>query len=269
MRLRRAKPVLRKTVRLPGRISRGATLDDRPGTALRLLVLAITPREWIGVDLGSGAFVRVQLSARSESESDEPQGGPAALRPQSFDIIALELAGRESPQDPARPEAVLQRGEPTLLGRPRRRRVRRYLRWISVHERAGAVVLGTRGPSLAYVDVDSSAPSVELLYLGRRNLALQRLDEEVRLKFSFAGIAQSLPVAGASLSDLAPSSPKASLGRQELIHLLGYKPEFVLVALGDVRAGHVPKMLFCVLPARAPRRQGLAEVLPAETEGSG
>jgi hypothetical protein len=107
----------RRSTRLPRHLTPGRRRLAPAGGALDLLLLARGPREWVGVDLASGAYVRF-----THPGADAPAGarpGRSALR--------LTL-GEPEPLDPARPEAVALNGEPELLPPPRRRSTRLCVR---------------------------------------------------------------------------------------------------------------------------------------------
>jgi len=140
-----------------------------PGDVLRCLLLARGP-EWVVVDVATGALVRSRASGwpvvatdsslvshqHLGADRDGSYSGP------ELDVVEIELADDDEPSDPARPEAVMVRRAPERVGIPRRRAVRRIL-----HELLPAdpkrPLLGSLGPSISYVDLDGSRPSVAVV----------------------------------------------------------------------------------------------------------
>ena len=221
---------------------------ERPGVPLNALVLARYRDQWIAVDLDSWAFVRAVI----DPAANEPTEEPSLFEPASFEVI-----GRLDPIDPARPEALWTQ-RPRRLGRtPSRRKVTRLLRTIAVHERQGAVLLGSRGPSLAYPEIDASAPSIELVALRKHSLQLADRDGETRLAIRFAGSAQRFVVGGTLLALLEGLRSARDL-EEALRGALGYQPAFALIGLGEITDGHVPKALLALLPAGVRRKRRLA-----------
>ena len=105
------------------------------GTSLTLLVLACHEEDTTGVDLASGALVRVRVDWPDEHGPD--------LAP--FDVVETHLADEPERDDLAQPEAVTATGLPRHLGTLHGRRVRHLL-----HQLAAPVedhVLGFPGAS--------------------------------------------------------------------------------------------------------------------------
>ncbi len=223
------------------RIQPGARADRAPGARLTCAVLSTGPEEWVGVDLASGAFLRARPGA---------VGAPALPGEWSpFDVVVLEIGEDTEPPDPARPEVVAVTGTPERTGRLRRRVARRLLRQLCAPEQQGRTVLGTRGPSIAYVDLDVSTPSLVVVETSPRLFGCYlRDDGNVACSFSWAGTTQSLPLLDgllrAAVLERSPRPPdSASIGTA-----VGGKPGFLLVGLTAVRAGHAPKAVLSVLP---------------------
>ena len=198
----------RTRVRISRRVRPGAVRADRPGERLRCLVLASRPTECLAVDLASAAFVRLcempDAEGRAPSASAPDVEGAAFASSRALDVLEVVIGPEPTPADPVRPERVVVDAPPVVLGRPRVRRARHLLDAIAQHERAGVAILGTRGPSIAYVDLDGSAPSLALLRVKPRQLALlPDADGSARLALSWAGARLQLPVADAHASAAA------------------------------------------------------------------
>ena len=185
-----------------------------------------------------------------------------------FDLVALTLAEDEEPPDPARPEAIVALGPPTLVGRARRRPARRLLRQLAAPERRGTSLLSTWGPSIAYIDLDGSAQSVVVIETSPRALELSvRPDGEVAAAISWSGITQSVLVAD-PVTRRAAFAAEHPLRRGELVETLGFRPSYLICGLAAVRQGHASKVVLAVLPRRVPRRW-LRRVRKLLRKGSG
>ena len=120
------------------------------GTALTLLVLACHEEDTTGVDLASGALVRVRV--------DWPEEHGPDLAP--FDVVETLLADEPERDDLAQPEAVTATGLPRHLGTLHGRKVRHLL-----HQLAAPVeehVLGFPGASAPYWEFKGFRPSLAL-----------------------------------------------------------------------------------------------------------
>lgn len=233
-------------IRAPRRIRAGAAADRRPGSTVTCAVLSTGPEEWAGVDLASGAFVRARPSRA---------GTPAVAGEWSiYDVARLEVGADDEPPDPARPESVVLATEPRRVGRLRRGAARRLLAQLAAPDRNRAPILGTRGPSTAYVDLDLSMPSIELVPTDARALrCFVRADGGPACAFSWSGITLTLPVLDARVR-AALDGGGAPLADAALATVCGGKPGYLLVALTAVRGGHAPKAVLSVVAKRPSRR---------------
>jgi len=231
----------RRRVRTLRRVRSGTPRHRRPGATLDCLVLACGPEEWAAVDLASGALVRARHAAPGEPP-------PLGEGWHPLDIARVVIADDGEPVDPARPEAITPAGPPSHLGHLRRRPGRRLLRRLASPERPGASLLGTHGPSIAYLDLDGSSPSLMLIAVSHRSLeAFATSAEHVQLAFSWSGTRHQLPVLDDRLRAAALVEAPRSLAGARLAAALGGKASLLLVGLGAVRAGHVPKVVLAAL----------------------
>jgi len=224
-----------------------------PGAELTCLVLSPGPEEWVGVDLASGTLLRSRPEGAPQLQRVRtPEGRPRLAA--RFDVVAVTLADDEEPEDPARPEAILALGPPTLLGRARRRPARRLLRQLASPPRQGASLLSTWGPSIAYLELDGANQSVVVIETSPRSLELSvRPDGEVVATISWSGTTQTVLVAD-PVARRAAFATEHPLRRGELVETLGFRPSYLLCGLAAVRHGHAAKVVLAVLPRRVPRR---------------
>ncbi len=224
-------------VRVTRRITPGRRRAGGSGARLTCAVLAATPDEWVGVDLATGALVR-----------SPAHGAGAFAGTQPLEVVELELGEDDSVADPARPEAVHLATTPTPRGVLGGRRARRLLSSLAAPERAGAPLLGTWGPSVAYVDLDGGAPSVLVVALGKRAIALRSdRDNSPQVVLAWGDHPQRMPLRDPRVATAARSA-SAELGGAALAAVLGFRPGYAVVALGAVERGHVPKAVLSLLP---------------------
>jgi hypothetical protein len=208
------------------------------GSELTCLLLGRRHDEWLACDLASGAWVRL---------ADPPQPAPEGLRP-GRSALRFRLAAPSVPLDPARPEAVRAEGPIALLAPPRRHRLRQVLRALAQPDRQGAVLLGSRGPSRAYLDLDPEMPSLALLRVAKDLELIAGDDQQVRAALHFGGVELVLPVADPAARRAALAAFPRPLRGAPLGAALGFKVGYALIGLDVVEAGHVRKVLFTLLP---------------------
>jgi len=234
------------------RIEPGARADRSPGARLTCAVLSASPEEWVGVDLATGAFVRTRHGSPAPATADEaagPVGNPDSSTSWApLDIAVVPVGEDLDPPDPARPEAVTLAGDLVPSGRLRRRAARRLLRRLAAPELSGGTVLGTRGPSIAYVDLEMHSPSVVVLSTAPRLLECHvRPDGAAACSFTWAGTTQALPLLDGRLRRAVLERPQRPLDIPEVAGAVGGRPAFLVVGLTAVRNGHVPKAVLAVL----------------------
>jgi hypothetical protein len=230
-----------KSVRLrpPRKIRPWDAIELRPGSVLSCAVLSTWP-EWVGVDLESGAFVRAPLIA----DGSAAVGGEWSV----FDVALVEVAAELELPDPARPEAITISGVPEHAGSMRRGAARRLLHRLAAPEQRWLPLLGTRGPSIAYVDLEVTTPSVVLVEVSPKQLScFVRERGDVVCSFSWAGTTQTLPLLDERVAQRCREAAPAPLEPAALAAALGGKPVYLLVGLAAVRAGHAPKAVLSVL----------------------
>ena len=248
----------RARVRPVRRVEPGASADRSPGARLSCAVLSASPEEWVGVDLATGAFVRTRhgafarrgagemLGPAADTGLDEGAAGRAPWAP--LDVAVVSVGEDLDPPDPARPEAVALAADIEPAGRVGRRAARRLLRHLAAPEQPGAAVLGTRGPSIAYVDLDARSPSVVLLASAPRHIECYlRPDGAPACSFTWSGTTQALPLLDSRLRSAVRDRSPRPLDDAHVAAAIGGRPAFLLVGLTAVRDGHVPKAVLAVL----------------------
>ncbi len=194
---------------------------------LELLVLAVEPDHCAGIDLASGALIRVWTT-----DPIDPAIGP-------YDVVSGSAAAGERWRlpDPTQPEAVVLVGAPTVTGRMGGRRAERYLR--KVLHPAGQPLLGFHGPAIPFWQRTGDHPSVALIEPeGGAMVVRQRSRLLCRLKWR--GHVLQLPCVDARAGRLLASTGRTWLetGRTDRL----------LLALTPPVAGHCHKVVAGVVP---------------------
>jgi hypothetical protein len=219
-------------------------------------VLTRTGDEWIGVDCASGAFVRAQGGIGGEyNEIADPVEGVqhavgrhGVVRDVRPAVVEFVIAPLSVPVDPSRPELVEPERRPEILFRPKQRALRRCLRALVTPEAKGGTVLGTRGPSIAFVDLDGTTPSVQLLRISRKRIEIGiGPDGEVVCELPWGGATLRVRVVDVALAAAAVASAPRPLRGSHLQGVLGFRPRYLLVGLGRVHGGHVQKVALAML----------------------
>ena len=254
-----------RNLRLPSPRHRrpGSARANEPGDVLRCLLLARGP-EWVAVDVASGAMLRSRASGwpvvpadSSLARAGAHRGAPASSRGgrthsrqphigPELDLVEIELAEDDEPTDPARPEAVMVRRAPELVGTPRRRAVRRILKDLLPTD-ARRPLLGSLGPSISYEDLDGSRPSVALVAPDRPPVFSWDATG-TWCQFSLGGRKHALPVVDERIVDADGRARGGRPATDSVEKAIGGAPRYLVVALGAPRRGQAPKLILGVLP---------------------
>jgi len=208
------------------------------GSQLRLLVLATGTDEWAAVDMGSGAFVRARW----------PEAETLGLS--AFDIVSAGRAADDGRwDDPVRPEAVVLDRPPTRVGSFGGRRARRYLRDLVLPDKAKRPLLGFRGPAAPYWTMTGTQPSMALIRPeAGPQVLLRQGDEAVMARFSWGGTVHLLEVEDARLVAAPATTGRSSLGGESLEAAVGFRTQYLVIAIGGPRTGHCYKAVIGALP---------------------
>lgn len=206
----------------------------RVGSEVRLVVLAPGIEECAALDRASGAFVWIELL------------GAEPHQLQRFDVVAAQLTLDDEIPDPARPEAV-RLGRPLeTVGRFRGRGARRFLNSLVLPP--GQPFLGFPGPSTRYWSITGTSPSLALIVPDRGPQLLRRRDGNLKARFLWGGVEHQLAVGDPQLVDAMLASGAARLSESQLESALGFRPEYLLIALTPPIDGHCYKTVAAALP---------------------
>ena len=201
-------------------------LQDSPGTTLELLVLAADERYCAGIDMASGALVRVWAAEKPESP----------LR--SYDTAKLTLSDKpDTVPDPSQPEALAAVGAAERTGHLRGRRVERMLRPLAhPHD---APLLGSHAPAVPFWERRRDHPSIALIEPQGR-ITLERHGSYLACRFGWRRTTMELPCIDRRLA--------AALDRGDRRMVGNGKDYRLVVALHPPIDGHCNKVVEVVLP---------------------
>ncbi len=203
----------------------------------RCMVLACGVEDTTGVDLATGAIVRLRIEWTEEHEAD--------LSP--FEVIDAEYADDLERDDLAQPEAVTVAGLPTVVGNLRGRRARRVVRHLVAPDEPH--LLGFPGPSAPYWEFHGMRPSVALVVPHRGPLLFRRrADGTVWARFSAARSDNWLPVEDRRAMAALWASRRDRLSGKGLSTAMGFRPHFIVVSISRPRDGHCYKTVAAILP---------------------
>ena len=214
-----------------------ARIEVAGGTSLTLLVLASHVEDTTGVDLASGALVRVRVTWPEDHGPD--------LAP--FDVVEAQLADEPERDDLAQPEAVTAEGLPRHLGTLHGRRVRRLL-----HQLAAPVeehVLGFPGASAPYWEFRGFRPSLALVVPSKGPVLFRRIeDRSTWVRFGWGRSDNWLPVEDPRAERALDAARRDRLMGKDLASALGFKPHYLVASVSTPRDGHCYKTVRALLP---------------------
>jgi hypothetical protein len=220
---------------------------------LRCVLLARGP-DWVAVDIATGALLRSRASGwpvvPADSSLAAAESGNAhdagTLAGPELGMVLILLAEDDEPADPARPEAVMVKDAPELVGTPRRRAVRHLLKELLPTD-PRRPLLGSLGPSISYEDLDGSRPSVAVVAPDRTPL-FGRETSGTWCQFTLGGRKHRLAATDARLVALDGPSRGGPLPHESVAKAIGGVPRYLVVALGVPHRGQAPKLVLGVLP---------------------
>ncbi len=202
-----------------------------------MLVLACHPEDTVGLDLASGAMIRVRVPWPEERQPD--------LEP--FDVVEVSLAAEPERDDLAQPEAVTANGLPRHLGNLRGARVRRALRRLVAPVEDH--ILGFPGATAPYWEFRGFRPSLALVVPAKGPVLFRRLaDRSVWVRFGWGRSDNWLPVEDPRCNRVLDVARRDRLAGKDLATGLGFKPHYLLAALSVPRDGHSYKTVRAILP---------------------
>jgi len=201
------------------------------------MVLACTADDTAAVDMVTGALVRLRIPW---GEGQDPDHAP-------FDVVDATVAADPERDDLAQPEAVTVDRVPTVAGTLRGRRARRLLRHLVVPNEPN--LLGFPGPSAPYWEFRGMRPSLAVIVPSRGPLLFRRHeDDTVWARFGLPGSDNWVPVDDRRAAAALWATRRDRLSGKSLAAALGFRPEFLVIALSRPRDGHCYKTLVAMLP---------------------
>ena len=201
------------------------------GTTLQVLVLAPGRRGCVGVDLDSGAFVRVHH--------------PDAGRPLKPFVIGVGTVSPERVDRHEQPEAVDIAKALQPIGVLSGRRLQRVLD--SIEHPKNRPLFGVHGTTIPSWLLDGDRSTVALVPVGS-DLGVRVGPEGVHCEFSWNGTLQHLRFEDPRLLARLDWLPRNPLRGDLLRDTLGLRPANLVVALSRPRQGHCYKVVAAALP---------------------
>jgi hypothetical protein len=237
LRLASKNPSTTATKDLLRQLPKRPLLDLPAGQILYVLVLGCTPEDTTGVDLSSGAIVRLRVSWPSEHLPDLA----------SFDVVEATIAEYPDADDLAQPEAVTVVGLPRQIGKLHGREVRKMLARLQAP--IDGPLLGFRGPSAPYWEFTGDRPSVALIVATRGPQLFRRHEDGTTwVRFGWERDDVWLICADAHANRSLVSARRERLAGKEMATALGFKPHYLLTALSRPYDGHCYKTCVAILP---------------------
>jgi hypothetical protein len=207
------------------------------GATLHLLVLASTAEDTIGVDLASGAVLRLRVPW--------PEGHEPDLA--AFDVVEATLADDPERDDLAQPEATTGVGLPRHVGTLRGRKVRHLLEALCAPP--DGPLLGFPGPSAPYWEFRGFRPSVALIEPSRGPQLIRRKEDgSTWSRFGWERDDVWLPVEDRHAARSLDAARRDRLSGKDLATALGYRPQYLLATVSQPRDGHCYKVCSALLP---------------------
>ncbi len=207
------------------------------GATLHLLVLASTAEDTIGVDLASGAVLRLRVPW--------PEGHEPDLA--AFDVVEATLADDPERDDLAQPEATTGVGLPRHVGTLRGRKVRHLLEALCAPP--DGPLLGFPGPSAPYWEFRGFRPSVALIEPSRGPQLIRRKEDgSTWSRFGWERDDVWLPVEDRHAARSLDAARRDRLSGKDLATALGFRPQYLLATVSQPRDGHCYKVCSALLP---------------------
>lgn len=208
-----------------------------PGSSNPMVVLASTNEDTIVIDLATGALLRLRIPW--------PEGMLTPFR--AFDVLEVPGDVDTAPEDLAQPEAVTLLAPPRQVGTLRSRRVRSMLQQLQVPQ--SGPLLGFRGLAAPYWEFAAESPSAALVVPSRGPQLIRRsADGAPWIRFGWERDDVWLPLDDPSSSRALHAARRDVLAGKDLATALGFRPQYLLVALSRPIDGHCYKLCRAVLP---------------------
>ncbi len=203
---------------------------------MHVLVLDPSPDRTVGVDLASGAFVRMDHPA--------PTGAAIQEAPRCFDV-AIGLVGESAyPDLPVPREQVTLERPLRKVGRMSRRKAERYLRLLE--HNPGRAILGCEGPAVPIWAL-GTAPGVTIIRPAG-HLYLDVSHHGVSALFEWHGYTHRVRVDDRRVMSRLDWFPPTPVEAHRLGNALGFVPKRMLLTLSDPIKGYCYKTVAALLP---------------------
>ena len=214
---------------------RGEARPNIPGAAMHVLVLAPSKHLTYGVDLGSGAFVRMHHDQPTRSH-DAPRYGDVAIGQLGVDPDAA--VGTRPAED------VLLQAPLRRVGLMKQRQIDKTL--VPLQHRTGRPLFGCEGPALPMWGVDSTTCAVSLVE-PESDLAITVAQQGTTVRFRWRQYTYQLPVNDARVNRRLDWLPDSPVTGRPLAQVMGFYPRRLLLALSEPDNGYCYKTAVALL----------------------
>lgn len=231
------------------RRARGAGVPERPAATTRLAPRPPGTRRYLvlgegqltddiaAVDADSGVLVRLQGGL--------PATPDGTVEP--FDVVDAVVSAPGVADDPSRPEALLVAGPLQRAGVRRGRAVRRQLR--SMVAPPEPHLLGFPGTTWPFWELTGGRPSVAVVTPSRGPMLFRRSEDgSAWVRFGWYRTDNWLPLQDRRAVAALEGSGRRRLSGKALVGALGFRPVYLVVAVGLPRAGYCTKSVLALLP---------------------
>lgn len=217
----------------------GRRLAPRPPGTRRYLVLgdgSLTD-DVAALDLDTGVVARLHGGL--------PVVPDGTIQP--FDVVDGMTSAPGLLDDPSRPEAVLVSGQLQRAGVSRGRSVRRLLKAMVAPPEPH--LLGFPGSSWPYWELSGDRPSVAVVTPSRGPLLFRRQEDgSAWVRFGWYRTDNWLPLQDPRAQAVLAASAHPRLSGKSLVTALGFRPAYLVVAVGLPRNGYCTKIVLALLP---------------------
>jgi hypothetical protein len=203
-----------------------------PGSLIHVLILSPSRSVTVGVDLGSGAFVRMVHEAPKDSQN-APRYGDVAV-------------GRLSSQDDgfALPNEDVFLGQPLkTVGHMRPRQLEKTLQ--PLHHPDGKPLFGCEGPALPMWSVNT-VPAIALIE-PKTDLAVTMTESGAAVRFGWRGYTYQMPLEDRRVLRRLDWLPNSPVGGRALAEVIGFFPNRLLLGLSEPVNGYCYKTAVALL----------------------
>ncbi len=202
---------------------------------MHVLVLAPSPTRTLGVDLASGAFVRMDHPA--------PRGERVKTAPREFDVAVARVGTRPENETAIHRESVVLDQPLSTVGRMSKRKVERILR--PLQHVPGSSLLGCEGPAVPMWDLET-LPGVAIVR-PEGDMFIDVNENGVWAMFNWKRHTHRVRVEDRRLFSRLDWFPETPVAANKLGPALGFVPRRLVLSFTDPVNGYCYKAVSALL----------------------